>query len=388
MNTAEKIVYALENLFEDKKIGLHEPDMALDEIENAKTCIESNYVSSIGSFVNKFEKMLQNYTKSKFCIATVNGTSALQLALLLIGVKENDEVLLPTMTFVATANAVIISKGIPHFIDSEEDTLGIDTKKLNQYLKEISIVKDGICLNKKTGRRIKAIIPMHTFGHASKMDEIIKTAKKYNLKTVEDAAEGLGSFYKRKHLGTIADIGILSFNGNKIITTGGGGAILTDNKKLAIKAKHLSTTAKINHPWAFIHDEIGFNFRMPNLNASIGCAQIKKIDYFLKNKRKLYQKYVSVFKQIENVKIFEEPKNSTSNYWLQTLILGKEICHLRDEILNKTNKKGLSTRPVWNLIHSLTPYKNYPKSDLTNAINLEKQIINLPSSSFLIDKFK
>ena len=168
----------------------------------------------------------------------------------------------------------------------------------------------------------------------------------------------------------------------------GGGAILTDNKKIATKAKHLSTTAKINHPWAFIHDEIGFNFRMPNLNASIGCAQIKKIDYFLKNKRKLYQKYVSVFKQIENVKIFKEPKNSTSNYWLQTLILGKEICHLRDEILNKTNNRGLATRPVWNLIHSMKPYKNYPKSDLTNAINLEKQIINLPSSSFLIDQVK
>ena len=386
MNISDQVVFSLKNIFIDKNINLHEPIMTSKEIDAVSNCIISNYVSTVGSYVNKFEKKLEQYTSSKYCIATVNGTSALQLALQIVGVKENDEVLLPTMTFVATANAVIFSKGIPHFVDSEEKTLGIDVKKLIFHLDSISEIKNGNCINKKTGRRIKALVPMHTFGHASNMDELMDVAKSYKLKIVEDAAEGLGTFYKKRHVGTIGDIGVLSFNGNKIITTGGGGAILTNNKELARKAKHLSTTAKISHEWAFIHNEIGFNFRMPNLNASIGCAQIEKLNSFLRKKRELYSVYVSAFKNLQNVKIFKEPKNSKSNYWLQTLILDDDIMHLRDDILNKTNNIGFTTRPVWNLLHSLIPYKNFPRANLENSIKLEKKIINLPSSSFLVDK--
>ena len=294
--------------------------------------------------------------------------------------NQDDEVLVQAFTFVATANAISYCGAIPHFVDTEKENLGIDPVKLQDYLAEITVSLDKETINKITGRRIKALVVMHTFGHPSKMDELLEVSKKFNLKIIEDAAESIGSYYKDKHTGTMGLLGTLSFNGNKTITTGGGGALLTNNLELARKAKHLSTTAKISHKWAFEHDEIGYNYRMPNINAALGCAQLEDLPLKLENKQKLFNEYKSQFSKIEGVSIVEEPTNCSSNYWLQTIKLDLPNLALRNEILEDLNLAGFMSRPGWDLINSLQPYRANPSMTLECAKELLDCVINVPSN--------
>ncbi|MCB1178723.1 MAG: LegC family aminotransferase [Leptospiraceae bacterium] len=365
-------------------VSLHEPFFTGNENKYIKECIDTGWVSYLGKFVDKFETQLSEYTGLKHSLAMVNGTSALHIALILAGIKKEDEVLIPTLTFIATANAVSYCNAIPHFIDSEEETLGIDPLKLEEYLNEISILKDDGCINKYTNRKIKALIVMHAFGHPALLDEILEVCNKYKIILIEDAAESLGSYYKGKHTGNWGLISVLSFNGNKILTTGGGGAILTNDSEVAKRGKHLSTTAKVPQPFFFEHDEIGYNYRMPNVNAAIGCAQMEKLSGFIESKRKLTEKYSKNFESIKGIKLLKEPKNAKSNYWLNVLLLDKENIKFRDEILNKSNKEGIMTRPAWNLMHLQKMYKDCPRMDLSVAENLQPRIINIPSSPQLL----
>jgi perosamine synthetase len=305
---------------------------------------------------------------------------------LLAGVKQNDEVLVPGLTFVATANAVSYCGAVPHFVDAEEDTLGIDPLKLEDYLSSITEFSGEFCVNKNTGRKISAIVPVHIFGHPCKIDAILEVARKYNLEVVEDAAESLGSFYKGKHTGTFGKIGAISFNGNKIITTGGGGMIITNDEELACQAKHITTTAKVAHKWEYVHDRVGYNYRMPNLNAALGCAQLNRLHEFLKSKRSLFEKYLEQMCSIDGLQLLSEPNNCSSNYWLQAIILDEANLALRDKILAILNDTGLMSRPAWTGIHKLCPFQDCPRMDMSTTDCLEKRIINLPSSSFLNDK--
>ena len=362
---------------------LHVPIFSGNETKYVVNCINSNFVSSVGEYSNKFEKALSNFTGAKYAVLTVNGTAALHISLILVGVKERDEVLMPTMTFIATANAVSYIGAIPNFVDVDEKTLGIDANKLDDYLSDICIIKDGECYNKLTNRRIKAIVPMHTFGHPVDMDALNEVAKKYGIDVVEDAAESLGSFYKDKHTGNHSKVAAISFNGNKIITTGGGGCILTNDEWLAKKAKHITTTAKVPHAWEYEHNMIGYNYRMPALNAALGLAQLEKLPLFIEQKRNLVKKYQEVFKDIEEIEFFVEPEYAKSNYWLNAIILKENNKTLRDEILKETNESGIMTRPVWKLMHHLEMFKNCPKMDLSVSESLENRIINIPSSAYL-----
>ena len=366
---------------------LHEPHFCGNEWKYVKKTLDDNYVSSIGSFVDKFEDQIKKFTKSKYAISVVNGTEALHLGLVACGVKKNDEVFVPTITFAGTANAITYSGAVPHFVDSELETLGIDPIKLEKYLKEISIKKGKFYFNKKTNRRISAIIPVHVFGNICQIDKILKIAKKYNLIVIEDAAEALGSFFHNKHSGTFGMVGCFSFNGNKILTTGGGGAIITNNKLLAKKIKHLSTTAKINDPWEYIHDAIGYNFRMPNLNAALGCAQLENLNKFLQAKRKLFNIYEKEFKLVEDIRIIKEKKFSKSNYWLNTIFIKNLSIKKRNQILKFAHKNNFFLRPVWRPLHTLKHFKKMPKMHIDVANKIYKSCINLPSSaSYFYDK--
>jgi aminotransferase in exopolysaccharide biosynthesis len=364
-------------------VKLHEPLFRGNEQKYVKECISSSYVSSVGKFVDRFEKELADYAGARRAIAVVNGTAALQLALKLAGVKEGDEVLLPALTFVATANAIHYLGATAHFVDSEEQTLGLDAIALRSWLKHCAEVTEDGCRNRLTGKRIKALLPMHTFGNPCDLQGLLAVAHDYKLVLVEDAAESLGSFYNGKHTGTFGRLGALSFNGNKIITTGGGGAILTNDEQLADRAKHLSTTAKLPHRWNYVHDEIGYNFRMPNLNAALGCAQLEQLDNFLQSKRRLFSQYLEAFKGISQLRLLQESAVSKSNYWLQTIILDKAISNQRDTILEVTNNANFMTRPAWTLIHQLEPYKKSPRAPLPVSESLVQRIINLPSSAGL-----
>ena len=364
-------------------VYLHEPNINKSDWKFVRECLERNFVSSVGNYVTEFETRLKKYTKSKFVAAVINGTSAIHLALSSLGANEKDEILLPSLNFVAAANAIKYCNSTPHFVDVEEQTLGIDPEKLDRYLKKILIRKKNYFINKLTKKRIRFIIVLHVFGHPCEIIKIKKVVKKYNIKVIEDAAEALGSKYYDKHLGTFGDIGVLSFNGNKIITTGGGGAILTDSKILADKIKKMSTTSKIPHKWKFEYSDLGYNYRMPGINASLGCAQMLKLPSYVKEKRKLYKKYESTFKHIKEIRILKEPKNAKSNYWLQTIILDKKVSKHRDQILNNLNKTGYLLRPVWKPLHKLNHLKNCPKMKLSTTENLEMRIINLPSSAYL-----
>ena len=364
-------------------VALHEPRFDGNEWLYLKECLDSNYVSSVGKFVDQFEQSLANYTGAKYAISVVNGTAALQIALKLAGVNSGEEVLSPALTFVATANAISYLGAIPHFVDSEERSLGIDVFKLREYLSTNTEEQSGLCVNKSTKRVIRALVPMHTFGHPSDLEQLLSIARDFNLALVEDAAESLGSFYKGQHTGTFGLLGSLSFNGNKIITTGGGGAILTNDEALARRAKHLTTTAKISHKWEFDHDEIGYNYRMPNINAALGCAQIEKLPDKLNSKRELFKRYKEEFKQISGASIFEESSNSQSNYWLQTLLLEDDSLRLRDSVLDASNKAGIMIRPSWKLISNIAPYRDSPAMSLEGANSLYRRAINLPSSPTL-----
>jgi len=360
---------------------LHEPYFFGNEWNYVKKTLDENYVSSIGSFVNKFEDQIKKFTKSKYVIPVVNGTEALHLSLVACGVKSNDEVLVPTITFVGTANSIIYSGATPHFIDSEFETLGIDPLKLEKYLEKITIKKGKFYFNKKTKRRIKAIMPVHIFGNICQIDKILKIAKKYKLAVIEDAAEALGSFFKNKHAGTFGLVGCFSFNGNKILTTGGGGAIITNSKLLAKKIKHLSTTAKINHRWEYIHDAVGYNFRMPNINAALGSAQIENLNKFLISKRKLFLKYCKDFSKVNDVRLIKNPEFSKSNNWLNTIFIKNSSIKKRNKVLILGQKNQIFLRPVWKPLHTLKHLNKMPKMNLDAAKKIYESCINLPSSA-------
>ncbi|EDP73501.1 LegC family aminotransferase, partial [Hydrogenivirga sp. 128-5-R1-1] len=338
--------------------------------------IRSTFVSSVGEYVNEFERKIAKYTGAKFAVATVNGTSALHTALLLSGVKEGDEVITQLLTFVATCNAIKYCGAEPVFVDISLKTLGMSPESLKEFLDKNAEERNGYAYNKITGRRIKACVPMHTFGHPVEIDKIIEICSEYNIDVIEDAAESLGSFYKNKHTGTFGKFGVLSFNGNKIITTGGGGMILTNDEELAKKAKHITTTAKVPHPYEYFHDEIGYNYRMPNINAALGVAQLEQLENFLKIKRKIAQEY-KIFFDKKGINFFTEPENSYSNYWLNAVILDNK--KQRDEFLEITNKNGIQTRPVWTLMYKLPMYKNCFKTDTPNAEYIEERVVNIPS---------
>lgn len=379
-----RIVEAIRKVVGSSPVALHEPTFSGNEWKYVKECIDTSFVSSVGKFVDRFELDLAQFTGAKHAIAVVNGTAALHIALKLAGVNSGEEVLIPSLTFVATANAVTYCGAIPHFVDSEESTLGLDPIRIREYLSLISEIRNSQCVNKATGRIIRAIVPMHTFGHSSDLDGILKLAEEFHLKLIEDAAESLGSYYRDRHTGTLGLFGTISFNGNKTITTGGGGAILTDNSELAKRAKHITTTAKVPHRWEYVHDQIGYNYRMPNINAALGCAQLEQMPEFLKLKRELFLKYKDSFSSIEGVSLFEEPNGTRSNYWLQTLVLADHVSHKRDEILTVTNDNGVMTRPCWGLMHKLIPFSECPRMDLSVALSLEKRLINIPSGSGLL----
>jgi perosamine synthetase len=389
MNDADKelvknIVNTLQSILPAREsIPLHEPNFGGNEWDYVKNCLDSGWVSSVGAYVDRFEQMLCEYTASPYAVATVNGTAALHICLLLAGIKAGDEVLVPTLTFIATANAVTYCNAIPHFVDVEERTLGIDPVKLNEYIKEISEIRGDVCYNRLTGRPIRAVVPMHTFGHPVDMDPLQELCERYHLVMVEDAAESLGSFYKGQHTGTRGFVSSLSFNGNKTITTGGGGAILTDSASIAKLAKHMTTQAKAAHRWEFNHDMIGYNYRMPNINAALGCAQLEQLSGFIEKKRNLAKRYQEVFQDVPGIRFFIEPDFAHSNYWLNTLILDKEYSFERDNLLESTNNAGIMTRPLWTLMHRLNMYRDCPRMDLSVAESLESRIINIPSSACL-----
>ena len=373
----EEIIEFIRRLYKtDDFIPLHAPVFKGNEEKYVIDTIRSSFVSSIGGYVNKFEKDMARYTGTKHAIATVNGTSALHIALLLSGVKEGDEVITQPITFVATCNAIKYCGAEPVFVDISLKTLGMSPQSLKEFLDKNAEVRSQCAYNKKTGRRIKACVPMHTFGHPVEIDKIIEICNEYNIDVIEDAAESLGSFYKDKHTGTFGKFGILSFNGNKIITTGGGGMILTNDEELAKKAKHITTTAKTPHPYEYFHDEVGYNYGMPNINAALGVAQLEKIEDFLEIKREIAQEYKTFFDK-KGINFVVEPKNSRSNYWLNAIILDNK--KQRDEFLETTNKNSIQTRPVWTLMYKLPMYNNCFKADTPNAEYIGERLVNIPS---------
>jgi len=380
---ASQVTEAIRSVVGAGTKALHEPTFSGNEWEYLKECLDSTFVSSVGIFVDRFEHDLAQYTGAKYAVATVNGTAALHIALKLAGVIQNDEVLIPALTFVATANAVTYCNAIPHFVDSEENTLGIDVAKLHRYLFDHTKIVDGQCVNTLTGAIIRAVVPMHAFGHPVDMDVLKDLASEFKLVVVEDAAESLGSTYKGKHTGTLGKLGVLSFNGNKTITTGGGGAILTNNPELARQAKHLTTTAKLPHAWEYRHDEVGYNYRMPNINAALGCAQLEQLPQLLESKRQLFSRYQVAFNKVDGVHLMSEPNGCSSNYWLQTIILNADKSRYRDAVLEATNKAGLMTRPSWVLMNELAQLSNMPGMDLSGARSLNERVINIPSSANL-----
>lgn len=358
-------------------IPLHAPIFNGRERDYVVETIESTYVSSVGAFVDRFEKDMASYTGSPRATATVNGTAALHTALVLAEVKEGDLVLTQALTFVATCNAIAYCGAMPVFIDVDLHTLGFSPSAMSAWLQEHAYLDDsGLCRNKTTHQVIRACLPMHTFGHPVDIDHLVEVCRLWNITLVEDAAESLGSLYKGQHTGTFGALGVLSFNGNKIITTGGGGAILS-NETLGVKAKHLTTTAKQPHPYEYVHDELGFNYRLPNLNAALGCAQLEQIDTFVSAKRELASRYASLLANSE-LTFFKEPPECRSNYWLNTVIC--ESVERRDALLKATNDKGVMTRPIWKLMCHLPLYNKCIKGDLTNSLWLEARVVNLPSS--------
>lgn len=376
----KKIINFIRNVYNTSKgnLYLHEPRFIGNEKAYLIDAIDSTFVSSVGAYVNRFEQMMAEITGTKYAVAVVNGTAALHIALKLVGVNQNDEVLSQPLTFIATANAISYEKAIPHFIDVDEDTLGMSPIALKKRLEEIGEVKAGQCFNKITGNRIAACVPMHTFGLPLRIDKIVEICNQYCIPVVEDAAESLGSYYKEKHTGNFGLLGTFSFNGNKTVTCGGGGAIITNDETLARKAKHITTTAKIPHRWEFAHDEIGYNYRMPNLNAALACAQLEQLDKYVENKREIAKEYHQFFEKIEGVNSVKELKNSHSNYWLNAIRFSSKDA--RNDFLEYSNDNGVMTRPIWRLMNKLSMFENCPKGNLSVSEELEDTIVNIPSS--------
>jgi aminotransferase in exopolysaccharide biosynthesis len=375
-----ELIEFIKTLYPDKEtIVLHEPLFSDLEKQYVNRCLDSTFVSSVGVYVNQFEKMICDYTKSAHAIATTNGTSALHMALILSGVQKEDEVLTQSLSFIATANAIMYCHAHPIFVDSAEDNLGLSPRSLKKFFEDHAELKaDGFCYNKKSGRRIKACVPMHVFGHPVDLDAILAVCERYNVSVVEDAAESLGSFYKGHHTGTIAPIGTLSFNGNKVVTCGGGGMLLIQDAELAKRAKHLTTTAKVPHPYEFYHDEVGYNYRLPNLNAALACAQMERLPGFLQSKRETAMGYKNFLKG-QKLKFLDEPSFGRSNFWLNAVIC--ESPEQRNQLLAESHSKGVMTRPVWALMHRLPMYKDCQRTEMKNAEYFEARVVNLPSSA-------
>ena len=378
-----KIIKTISGVIRENSKELHEPSLPKKEFKHInKTLSKNNFM--LGPYIQKFENKIKNLTKSKYVVLTNTGSSALHLSLRLIDVKKNDEILIPTLHYISSVNSTLYCGATPHFIDIDENSLGVDCIKLENYLKKISILRGKKCINKTSGKIIKAIIVLHVFGHSANLKHIQKICKKFKLIMIEDAAEAIGSYNKNQHLGTFGKIGILSFNGNKTISSAGGGAILTSDKKLAKKAKYLVSNAKIPHIWKYSYKEIGYNYRMPNINAAIGFLHMKYLKKILTEKRKLFHKYKKSFSKFNFIKILNEPNECKSNFWLQTLILGKNKGSLRYKLLKTGYDKKIKLRPAWELLHTLKHLRKYPRMNLDNAAKIHKRIINIPSSCYKI----
>jgi perosamine synthetase len=367
----------------EKPVGLHEPKFAGNEWAYVKECLDTGWVSYNGAYVAKFEQMLCDLTGAASCAAVANGTVAIEIALRVAGVKANEEVISPSLTFVATNNAISHAGAIPHFADSHERTLGMDPEALAAYLQDIAEPTDAGARHRRTGRRIAAILPMHVFGHPVDMDSLNETAARWGIPLIEDAAEAIGSTYKGRPAGNLAPIAAMSFNGNKIITTGGGGAILSRDPEAGKRIRYLTTTAKQPHPWEFIHDEVAWNFRLPNINAAMGCAGLERLPQLLSAKRRLQERYEQVFAGMPGVSMFREPEGSRSNYWLSALLLDKPDLAMRDTVLQACHDAGVMARACWRLNHHLPMYRDCPRMPLDVAERLQPRIVNLPSSPFL-----
>ena len=378
MSNYSEIIDFIRSKFPNKDfIPLHEPNFSGREKEYVLDTIESTFVSSVGAFVDKFEIMMAELSKTQKAVAVVNGTSALQVALRLSGVSSGDEVLTQALTFIATINAIIYNGASPVFLDVDLDTMGLSPNAVQAFLEEYGELRDGFCYNKKTNKKISACMPMHTFGFPVHLHELISICNKWYIPVVEDAAESIGSVYKGMPTGSFGKLGVFSFNGNKIVTSGGGGAIVTNDLELGIKAKHLTTTAKIPHPFEYVHDEIGYNFRMPNLNAALACAQLEQLDSFIQNKQKLAIDYGAFFES-KGIVFRKELPNTKANYWLMCLEL--ENKKDRDVFLKETNENKVMTRPIWQLIYKSHLYSNFQRDSQINAMYLEDRIVNIPSS--------
>ena len=377
MKNFELVIDKIRNIYGSNEfIPLHMPKFRGKEKEYLDYCIDTTFVSSVGKFVNQFETQIAQISKTRKAVAVVNGTAGLQVALRLVGVQPGDEVLTQALTFVATANAILYNNAYPVFIDVDLDTMGLSPKAVSEFLDEYGELRENGCFNKKTGRRISACLPMHTFGFPVHLDELIKVCEKWNIELVEDAAESLGSQYRGQPTGSFGKFGVFSLNGNKIITSGGGGAIVSNNVKLAEKAKYLTSTAKQPHPFEYFHDELGYNYRMPNINAALACAQLEQLDVFLNKKREIANLYASFFKS-KGVKFRTELPETKVNYWLMCLQLSNKKD--RDSFLKYTNNNNVMTRPIWQLMFRLPMFQNYQKDDQLNAKYLEERIVNIPS---------
>lgn len=377
MEKFQKIVDFVKEQYPDKDfVSMHEPVFIGNERKYVLDAIDSTFVSSVGAYVNRFEEMMAEITGSKYAIAIVNGTNALHLGLLLADVERDDEVLSQALTFIATANAISYIGAAPVFIDIDKETLGMSPTALRNFLEGNAELRTDGAFNKVTGKRIAACVPMHTFGIPCKIDEIAAICEQWKINLVEDAAESLGSYYKGKHTGVFGKMGVFSFNGNKTVTCGGGGALVTDDEAIAKKAKHLTTQAKVPHKWEFVHDQIGYNYRMPNLNAALACAQLEQLAMFLENKRELATKYNEFFKDL-SFSFITEPLHTKANYWLNAILL--DDVKQREEFLAYTNDRGVMTRPVWELMNRLPMFKNCQTDGLTNSIWIADRLVNIPS---------
>ena len=361
-------------------VPLHEPEFAGREWEYVKACIDTGWVSSVGSFVDRFESDLAAVSGCAHAVATSNGTSALHVCLLLAGVRPGDEVVMPTLTFIATANAVSYAHAVPHFVDSEPVSLGVDAAKLDDHLREVATIENGVCVHRRSGAPMRALVAMHVFGHPCDLDALADVAARWKLALIEDAAESLGSTYRGRHTGNVGLVSALSFNGNKVVTTGGGGAILSNDAALAKRAKHLTTTARTPHRWSFLHDELGYNYRLPNLNAALGCAQLERLASFVERKRALASRYRAALARVEGASFLDEPPGTASNFWLNAVVLDSDRAGERDALLAALNDAGCMARPLWTPMHRLPMYAACPRADLAVAEQMEARVVNVPSS--------
>lgn len=374
-----KIIDFIKSVYDNQEsVPLHAPCFAGNEKKYLEECIDSTFVSSVGPFVDRFEEEMARYTGCRRAVVCVNGTNALHMALMLSGVMRDDEVLTQALTFIATCNALSYIGAHPVFIDVDKNTMGLSPDAMKEWLFRNAEIKNRQCYNKKSGRRVRACVPMHTFGHPARIEEIARVCEEYHIELVEDAAESVGSRYKGKHTGTFGKVGAISFNGNKTITTGGGGMMLFNDEGLAAYAKHLTTQAKVPHRWEFRHDRIGYNYRMPNINAALGCAQLENLDRYIASKREVASEYAAFFKDVDGIDFFTEPENCFSNYWLNAVILKDKDA--RSAFLQQTNDNGVMTRPVWELMNRLPMFENCENDGLKNTIWFADRIVNIPSS--------